>query len=60
MIFIVLAALYILAPRLSAAVPALEAPLNSYVSFVDQGRVWLDSTVQTLLKSLDSAAENAS
>jgi len=60
MIFIVLAALYILAPRLSAAVPALEAPLNSYVSFVDQGRVWLDSKVQTLLKSLDSAAENDS
>ncbi|KEJ89728.1 zinc-ribbon domain-containing protein [Sulfitobacter donghicola] len=59
LIFIVLAAIYILAPRLAEAVPALESPLQSYVAFVDQGRGWLDSKVQGLLKSLDSAAEES-
>ncbi|MEP1765694.1 MAG: zinc-ribbon domain-containing protein [Sulfitobacter sp.] len=59
MIFIVLAVIYILAPRLAAAVPALEAPLVRYVATVDQGRVWLDTKVQSLLKSLDSAAEES-
>lgn len=56
LIFAVLAIVYVFAPRLSAAVPALEAPLQSYVSFVDEGRSWLDLRVQGLLKSLDSAA----
>lgn len=59
LIFIVLAAVYVLAPRLGEAVPALESPLKSYVSFVDQGRVWLDSKLQAMLKSLDSAAEGS-
>lgn len=56
LVFIVLAAVYVLAPRLSAAVPALAPPLQSYVSYVDQGRVWLDTKVQGLLRSLDSVA----
>lgn len=59
LIFIVFAAVYVLAPRLAEAVPALEAPLQSYVSFVDQGRVWLDDKLQGMLKSLDSAAEES-
>ncbi len=59
LIFIVLAAIYIFAPRLAQAVPALEAPLKSYVSFVDQGRSWLDSSLQSMLKSLDSTAEES-
>jgi len=59
LIFIVLAVLYVLAPRLAAAVPALEAPLAAYVNTVDQGRVWLDEKVQGLLRSLDSMAEGS-
>ncbi|MEP2922029.1 MAG: zinc-ribbon domain-containing protein [Sulfitobacter sp.] len=59
LIFIVLAIIYIFAPRLSAAVPALEAPLNNYVQAVNSGREWLDSNLQTMLKSLDSAAEES-
>jgi predicted Zn finger-like uncharacterized protein len=59
LIFIVLAAVYVLAPRLADAVPALKAPLQSYVTFVDQGRGWLDSKLQSILKSLDSAAEES-
>ncbi len=59
LIFIVLATVYILAPRLASAVPALESPLQKYVMTIDQGRVWLDGKVQGLLKSLDSAAEDS-
>lgn len=59
MIFIVLAAVYLLAPRLSAAVPALESPLQSYVAAVDQARSWLGVRVQGLLQSLDSVADES-
>lgn len=59
LIFAVLAILYIFAPRLGAAVPALEQPLQSYVAAVDKGRLWLDTKVQGMLKSLDSAAEES-
>ena len=58
-IFAVLAIIYVLAPRLSAAVPALEGPLQSYVAIIDQGRSWLDAQVQSLLQSLDSVAEDS-
>jgi predicted Zn finger-like uncharacterized protein len=56
LIFAVLAVLYVAAPRLAVAVPALEGPLNGYVGTVDQGRVWLDGKVQGLLQSLDEMA----
>lgn len=59
LVFAVLAVVYVLAPRLAAAVPALEGPLQSYVTAVDQGRVWLDARVQGLLRSLDSMAEDS-
>ncbi|MEH6739557.1 MAG: zinc-ribbon domain-containing protein [Sulfitobacter sp.] len=59
LIFIVLAAVYVLAPRLADAVPALKSPLQSYGSIVDQGRGWLDIKLQSMLKSLDSAAEES-
>ncbi len=60
LIFTVLTVVYVLAPRLSAAVPALERPLQGYVNTVDKGRVWLDEKVQGLLKSLDTMAEDSS
>jgi hypothetical protein len=60
LIFAVLAIVYVFAPRLSAAVPALAAPLQSYVTTVDKGRSWLDAKVQSMLKSLDSAAAGSS
>lgn len=60
MIFVVLAIVYVFAPRLSAAVPALASPLQSYVETVDKGRSWLDEKVQGMLKSLDSAAAGSS
>ena len=56
LIFGVLTVLYVVAPRLAVAVPALEGPLTGYVYTVDQGRIWLDSKVQGLLQSLDAMA----
>ena len=60
LIFAVLAIVYVFAPRLSAAVPGLASPLQSYVEMVDKGRSWLDEKVQGMLKSLDSAAAGSS
>lgn len=56
-IFVVLAAIYVLAPRLASAVPTLETPLRSYVQTVDRGRLWLDSQIRGALQSLDDVAE---
>ncbi|MFK7752309.1 MAG: zinc-ribbon domain-containing protein [Sedimentitalea sp.] len=42
---ILLVLLYIGAPDIAAAVPALEGPLQSYVAIVDQARVWLDGAL---------------
>lgn len=37
--------LYVNAPKISAALPAAEPVLTSYVALVDQARVWLDGLV---------------
>jgi predicted Zn finger-like uncharacterized protein len=58
-IFAVFAVIYVFAPRFSAVVPALKAPLQSYVSVVDQGRSWLDTRVKDLLRSLDATAQGS-
>lgn len=56
LIAIVLVAIYVFAPRIADAVPQLAGPLEQYVSFVDQGRVWLDSQIARGLAWLDSMA----
>ena len=58
MIFIVLGTLYISAPRLAAAVPALEPSLQAYVAAINSGRAWLDATLQSVLTMLDTAAQD--
>ena len=60
LIFAVLAIIYVFAQRLSAAVPALAPPLQSYVETVDKGRSWLNDKVQAMLKSLDTVAAGSS
>lgn len=50
---IVAAVVYIAAPSLSAAVPALEAPLAAYVSFVDGLRSWLDGVMNAATQALN-------
>ncbi len=42
------AAIYLLAPRISAAVPDLGAPLERYVATIDAARLWLDAHVRSL------------
>jgi len=37
---------YGFAPRLSAALPALEPTLARYVAAVDAGRLWLDAQMR--------------
>ena len=46
---------YIAAPSLSAAVPALEAPLAAYVVFVDGLRGWLDGVMNQATQALTGA-----
>ena len=59
LIVLVLAVFYIAAPRIGAQVPALEGPMQGYVAFVDQMRLWLDDQVRGILQSLDSTARES-
>lgn len=45
--------LYVFAPQLARAVPALEGAMMSYVALVDQARAWLDGMVLGLMGGLD-------
>jgi hypothetical protein len=49
LLFAIAAALYVFAPQLSENIAALEEPLATYVSYVDQGRAWLDGMVAQLM-----------
>lgn len=42
-------------PSLAQRVPSIAPMMSSYVSSVDQGRLWLDIRVQALLKQLEGA-----
>ena len=55
LLFAVAAALYVYAPQLSESVPQVKAPLDSYVAMVDQGRVWLDTQIATLMSLINGA-----
>jgi hypothetical protein len=52
----VVVALYVMAPRISAQFPAAQPALDSYVAAVDQGRVWLDATMKSIVASLKGLA----
>ncbi|MEM6589695.1 MAG: zinc-ribbon domain-containing protein [Pseudomonadota bacterium] len=45
LLFVLAAALYVFAPQLSGAVPALQEPLVGYTGLIDQGRAALQSAV---------------
>ena len=47
---------YTFAGQISAQVPQLAGPLDSYTRTVDSGRDWLDGQVKTLLVKLDELA----
>jgi hypothetical protein len=58
LIILALVALYLFADTISARVPATEGALNSYVSSVDQARLWLDMQITGLLDRIDPAAQD--
>ncbi len=51
--------IYMNAPAIAAAVPALEPLLNGLVGLVDSGRMWLDGQMTSLLSWLDAAATSS-
>lgn len=55
----ILVCLYVFAPAIIKAVPALEDLMIRYVAAVDQGRIWLDGKLQGLLQWLDQAASSS-
>ena len=59
LLFLALIALYIFAPQLARAVPAMDPWLNSYVAKVDQWRMMLNEQLQGLLLWLDDAASRS-
>jgi predicted Zn finger-like uncharacterized protein len=56
LIFAIAAALYVFAPQLAEALPQLEAPLDTYVTMVDQLRAWIDGQITSLLGGAASEA----
>ena len=46
---------YVYAPQVAMRVPSLSAALDSYVSYVDSMRVWLDSAAQGLVEKIGVA-----
>ncbi|GGL57141.1 zinc-ribbon domain-containing protein [Wenxinia marina] len=58
-VMVLLAAVYIQAPRIAAWLPAAAPALGGYVEAVDEGRLWLDLTVQGFLDGDTAAADDA-
>ena len=53
-LIIILMAIYVYAEPIAQAIPALGDVLSSYVTTVDQARLWLDEKVQALLPTADN------
>lgn len=49
---------YVMAPQISAQIPAAKPALDGYVLAVDAGRVWLDGATRGLVASLRGIAGN--
>lgn len=56
-VFAIFAAIYVFAPQISAAVPALAWILDSYVAAVDAARIWVDIQMQALLEVISPATD---
>ena len=57
---VLLVLLYVFAPQLREAVPALAPVLDPYVAAVDSARLWLDGQMRGLMGSLDGMASEGS
>lgn len=59
LLFAIAAALYVFAPQLAETVPQLKAPLDTYVTLINQLRTWLDAQVSSILGMINGAAGDA-
>ena len=50
------AILYLQAPNISTAIPALKGPMTAYVTMIDKARGWLDTKASSMVEKLDEAA----
>lgn len=57
LIVLVLVVLYMFAPQIKSAVPALAGTVDAYVSAVDSGRAWLDGLLGGVRDSMQSAVD---
>ena len=59
LLVVVLALVYVFAPQIAKSVPQVDPYLSSYVSWVDEMRIWLDDQLKALLSWLDSMVSQA-
>jgi hypothetical protein len=59
LLFAIAAALYLYAPQVGETVPQLKAPIEAYVTLVDQLRAWLDQQVAMLMGLISGAPADA-
>ena len=59
LISVALLLLYMYAPQISRAIPALSMVLSEYVDVVNDARVWLDDQMGALMRWLDGMASSA-
>ena len=59
LVALLLVGLYIAAPRLAAAVPALAPVLETYVAAANSGRIWLDQALQAVIVQLQAPPPKA-
>ena len=52
----VLFGIYVFTPQISRALPATDPYLNTYVTAVDNGRVWLNARITEAAKWLEETA----
>ena len=57
LIFAIGACLYVFAPQLGETFPQIESALQTYVAFVDQLRVWLDTQIGALMNMVSGSGE---
>lgn len=59
LVALALVGLYVLAPRLAVAVPALAPALEAYVGAANNGRIWLDQLLQSVILQLQAPPPGA-
>jgi predicted Zn finger-like uncharacterized protein len=57
LLLVIAAAAYVMAPQLSAQFPSLAGPMESYVTFVDGLRLWLNDMMSSATARLNGAGE---